>query len=209
MKERFLICTALLLARFALGAEPANFEPISTSLLDPPGFTQWLDGKEKNVAEGAGKSGPSAVVWTKTSKPDWQGVKFGEGLATGVRHLRIGFREGIAIGSVLVRGGGVLSVLKADALYPGQMADDTQWLPAERLMNGEVSIRPVDNEGYALWVLPPGTKPRALRFSHSPAPGDREMAGWLGGLWISEQRLANVAPQALVRSQARDYVSAK
>ena len=35
------------------------------------------------------------------------------------------------------------------------------------------------------------------------------MAGWLGGLWISEQRLANVAPQALVRSQARDDVSAK
>lgn len=65
------------------------------------------------------------------------------------------------------------------------------------------------NEDYALWVLPPGTKTRAMRFSHAPAAGDREMAGWLGGVWITEACLGNVAPQALAQSAARDDASAK
>ena len=59
-----------------------------------------------------------------TTKPEFRGVKFGDGRVVGVRHLRIGFTESIAVGSVLVRGGGVLSVLKADAAYPGNVAVD-------------------------------------------------------------------------------------
>ena len=49
--------------------------------------------------------------------------------------------------------------------------------------NGKVAGREVDGEGYAVWVLPAGTKTRALRFSHTPAAGDWESAGWLGGVW--------------------------
>lgn len=30
------------------------------------------------------------------------------------------------------------------------------------------------------------------------------MAGWLGGVWINERRIGNVAPQALAQSAARD-----
>src|SRR5207249_2684146 len=112
------------------------------------------------------------------------GVKFGEGRELGLRHLHIGFVQPIATGSVLVRGGGALSVLKANAAYPGDLADDSQWQPAERLTGDAASHAEVDNGGVALWVLPPGTQTRALRFSHVPAPGDREMAGWLGGVWV-------------------------
>jgi hypothetical protein len=32
------------------------------------------------------------------------------------------------MGTVLVRGGGGLSVLKPDMAYPGDLADDTQWV---------------------------------------------------------------------------------
>ncbi|HEV7405805.1 MAG TPA: hypothetical protein VGO11_22870, partial [Chthoniobacteraceae bacterium] len=155
------------------------------------------------------KDGPQGVVWTRTGKVNFRGVKFGEGRALGVRHLRIGFTQPVAAGSVLVRGGGALSVLKAGAKYPGDLADDAQWLPAARLVEDAEKNAEVDQDGYALWVLPPGTQTRALRFSHVPAPGDREMAGWLGGVWVSPDRLGNVAPQALAQSEARDDFSAK
>ena len=172
-------------------------------------FTQWVDGQESPIAETAAKGGPSAVVWTATTRPDWPGVKFGEGRTAGVRHLRIGFTEAVAIGSALVRGGGALSVLKPAAAYPGDVADDSQWLAAERLVEGRVSQQEVGSEGYALWVLPAGTSTRAVRFSHAPTPGDREMAGWLGGLWLLAPRFGNVAPQALAQSVARDDASAR
>ena len=136
-------------------------------------------------------------------------MKFGEGRAFGVRHLRIGFTQSITSGSVLVRGGGTLSVLKPGAAYPGDVTDDSQWLAAERLVKGEVSREEVGNEDYGMWLLPAGTQTRALRFSHSPTPGDNEMAGWLGGVWINEQRLGNIAPQSVAQSIARDDVSAK
>ena len=74
---------------------------------------------------------------------------------------------------------------------------------------GDVSHKEVGNEGYAIWVLPTGTRMRALRFSHSPSPGDREMAGRLGGVWVTEARLANVAPQALPQSVVREDVSVR
>lgn len=189
-------------------AADETFLPLGGASLDQAAFTQWVDGKESPLSEAQAKGGPSAVVWTEKTRPEWRGVKFGEGREVGVRHLRIGFSDLTAIGSVLVRGGGALSVLKADAAYPGDLADDSQWIPAERIVDEYVSRQEVDVEGYALWVLPAGTKTRALRFSHVPKPGDREMAGYLGGLWILGSRLCNVAPQSLAQTTQRDDASA-
>ncbi len=198
-----------LLSSFALLTHSfgAEFVTINRNQLDPAAFAQWLDGSETPIAKTSAKEGPASVVWTAQSQPDWPGVKFGEGRANGVRHLRIGFTEAIPVGSVLVRAGGILSVLKENAV--GNLADDSQWLTAERFAQGAISQAAVGPEGYALWSLPAGTKTRALRFSHTPAPGDREMSGWLGGVWLAEQRFANMAPQALATSVARDDASAK
>ena len=189
----------------SLSALGADFQAIQDASLDRAAFAQWVDGASSPIADKA----PTAAVWTAKAKPDWQGVKFGEGHATGIRHLRVGLTENTAVGSVLVRGGGMLSVLKAGAVYPGDLADDTQWIAAERLTDSAVSRAEVDMEGYALWTLPAGTQTRALRFSHTPAAGDRETAGWLGGVWILPERLANVGQQALAQSAARDDVSAR
>jgi hypothetical protein len=194
------------LAMLAAADDP--FQPVGGAALDKAAFTQWVDGHESPVSESAAKGGPTAVVWTAKTRPDWPGVRFGEGRTAGVRHLRIGFTEPVPVGSVLVRGGGTLSVLKP-AAYPGDVADDAQWLAAERLVAGRTTRQEVDQEGYALWVLPAGTTTRALRFSHTPRPGDREMAGWLGGVWLLAPRCGNVAPQAVVQSVARDDASAK
>ncbi len=59
---------------------------------------------------------------------------------------------------MLVRGGGALSVLKPDAAYPGNLADDSQWIAAERIVDGQVSADEVDREGLVLWTLPAGTQ---------------------------------------------------
>lgn len=210
MIHRFIFFIALLVTPSAvLQAAEQSFPTIDATVLDREAFAEWVEGKETPISEAKAKGGPGAVVWAATGRPDWPGVRFGEGRSDGVRHLRIGFTESVAVGSLLVRSGGALSVLKPDAAYPGNLADDSQWAAADRLIDGEVSRLEVDGEGYALWVLPEGTKTRALRFSHSPKPGDREMAGWLGGVWINERRLGNVAPQALVQSVARDDASAK
>lgn len=183
--------------------------PIDAKLLDPAAFAQWVDGKETPVSAEQAKDGPAAVVWTAGRNPGTHsGIRFGVGRATGARHLRIGFTESIPVSSVLVAGGGRLSVLKPDAQYPGDLADDSQWIPAERITATDASRQPVGESGYASWVLPAGTTTRALRFSHEPSPGDREMSGQLGGVLLVPKRSANVAPQALVQTASRDDKSA-
>ncbi len=193
----------VLITAASLLAQPASFA-IEAALLDKAAFSQWVAGKESPLSEE-----PKSVVWTEKGTPDWRGEKFGSGRESGVRHLRVSFHKPVKVGSVLVSGGGALSVLKAGAVYPGDLADDSQWLPAERLVEGAVTHAEVREGDYGLWVLPPGTETRALRFSHLPAAGDREMAGALGGMWLLGERLGNVAPQALVQSRARDDVSMK
>ncbi len=209
MKYMTILTVLLLLSPCVRAADIPVFQPIGGANLDPAAFAQWVDEKETPIAKEAAKDGPYSVVWTSQKSPDWRGVKFGQGRTAGMRHLRIGFTEPITVGSVLVRGGGLLSVLRPEATYPGDLSDDSQWMAAERLLNGEVSHEAVGREDYALWVLPAETSTRALRFSHLPLPGDPEMAGWLGGVWVNEHRLGNVAPQAFVQSLARDDASAK
>ena len=209
MRFTAILAILLLVSPSLRAADTPIFQPAGGSSLDKAVFAQWVDGKESPIAEDQAKDGPSTVVWTAKKRPDWRGVKFAQGRAGGVRYLRIGFTKNVVVGSVLVRGGGSLSVLKAGAAYPGDLAADSQWIPADRLLDGAVSRKEVGREDYAMWVLPTGTVTRALRFSHSPAAGDREMAGWLGGVWVNEERLGNVAPQGLVQSVARDDVSVK
>jgi len=202
--------TSVIFASVATGglqaAEPALLQAVGGNLLDDKTFTQWVDGTESAIeAEG----GPQYVVWGAQGKPHWRGVKFGAGRVAGVRRMRIGMTEPVTIGSVLVRGGGSLSVLKAGVAYPGELSDDSQWVPAERLLDGALTTQEVPEDNYAMWVLPAGTKTRALRFSHTPSPGDSEPAGWLGGVWMLKERWGNIAPQALAQSVARADASAK
>ncbi|HEY1784388.1 MAG TPA: hypothetical protein VGG30_02530, partial [Pirellulales bacterium] len=190
------------------------FQPIAAELLDRQAFSQWVSGSESPLSIGGAPIDPAAIVWTATTQPQLLGIKFGEARDAGMRHLRIGLTQPAAVGSVLVRGGGTLSILKPEATYPGNLADDSQWIAAERIVDGgisgsHVSAAEVDRESFVLWTLPAGTRTRALRFSHSPTPSDREQAGWLGGVWINAEHVANTAPQALVQSTMRDDISRK
>lgn len=57
----------------------------------------------------------------------------------------------------------------------------------------------VGADGFALWVLPPGTMTRALRFTHTAQPTDKLYAGALGGVLVLAERVANLAPRASPR----------
>ena len=121
------------------------------------------------------------IAWTRTTTPSsYYFAAYGASLHPGVRRLRIGLTAPVAVGSVLVRGGGALSVLRPNAPYPGNLADDSQWIPAQRIVDHQQSTAEVAHDGFALWVLPANTQDarpalyacrRADGFELSPAGG--------------------------------------
>jgi len=161
MKYVLLVALAQVFAAEAFAAED-RFQALEAATLDPPAFTQSVGGRTSPLSDADAKGGPTSVVWTTTTRPDFRGAKFGDGRAEGPRHLRIGFTEPLAIGSVLVRSGGTLSVLKPNANYPGDLADESAWSPAERLVDGDqrLLITRVKNQTRALLYRAkvPGTK---------------------------------------------------
>jgi hypothetical protein len=201
----WIACFAIELAiggNASAAAPDGPFEtPLVANNLDPTVFAAWVDGAETAVTL---SDGPSHVVWTQTTRPQWDGVKFGGSKQPGVRHLRIGFKTPLTIGTVLARGGGALSVLKPDAAYPGNLADDAQWTPAKRIDGGRISSAEVGSDEYAVWTLPPDTVARALRFTHLAPPTDATYDGWLGGALVLRTRMVNIAPQAVATAAAHN-----
>lgn len=205
----------LVLSRGLLAADrPVYPTAVELSSFDPAASAQWVDGKEQPLPEAKGQKAtlpPQAVFWTHSAVPaeSLRGISFGDTSTPGVRHLRVGFNSPIAIGSLLVRGGGQVSALKSDIPYPGNLNDDSQWIAAERIVDGEVSRKEVDEEHYAVWVFPAATSTRALRFTHAAQASDRAYAGWLGGALILGERVANIAPQAAIATSASDESARK
>jgi len=183
-----------------LAAAPGE-NALKPDALDPAAFAEWVDGAERPTTS---KRGPAHVVWMAGSQIEWQGLRYGDSKTPGPRHLRIGFKAPVAIGSVLTKGGGRLSALKPDAAPPGDLQKDDAWIPAESLGRDE----PAEDE-FRLWTFAPGTSTRALRFTHDAKPADPAYAGYLGGLYALPDRLANVAPQAVAVTRARNEAASK
>ena len=202
----FLLLVGILTPSASL-AEVASFTtPLKVQDLDPAAFSQWFDGADAPMSQ---KDGPRHVIWTQDSAPEWDGVSFGESRTPGPRFLRLGWKNDIPVGSVLVRGGGQVSALRSNVPYPGTIIDDKQWIAAQRLRGGRVSEDEVGGDDYAVWVFPPGTITRALRFKHTANPIDHTFGGWLGGAFVLSERVVNVAPQALASASARDEVASR
>ena len=193
----------------AVPAPAAAFKmPVKLENLDPAAFGEWVDGQEKRI-EGEKQRQPDWVVWTDKGLPGNSGLAFGASKTSGPRHLRIGFRDPIPAGSIMARCLGRLSVLKPGATYPGDLNDESQWIPAQRLKDGQITTDEADREDYALWVLPAGTTLRALRFTHVPASTDAIFEGWLGAMMVIEERLGNVAPQAIASASLNNKHAAR
>ncbi len=179
--------------------------PLTDALIDTNAGAQWVDGSERPLEN---STALRQVVWTQTQAPA-SGVflAFGKSSKPGPRYLRLGFTQPVPVGSVLVRGGGQLSVLRPGSPYPGNLTDETQWIPAMRITDHRLSSAEVDRASYGLWVLPPGTKTRALRFTHVATPTDNDDAGVLGGVYLLGSRFQNLAPEAHAIASANSGVA--
>lgn len=189
---RRLAWMAILLVLLGLAAHAASFPtPVTNASLDSATFASWYDGTEHLLT-----TATTDIIWTTTTTPA-NGISFGDSKTPGWRFVRVGFKAALPVGSVVVRGGGQLSVLKSTAVYPGDLTDDSQWIPAQRIVDGNISMQEVGSDNYAVWVLPPGTTTQALRFAHEAAVTDISYAGNLGSACVLSERMVNMAPQAI------------
>jgi hypothetical protein len=187
----FLFATA-----FAAAHADAPFDtPITPDLLDNQVTAECVAGKE--VSRQDFLDSDNKVHWRNqltwfvvmpNSRLGFNGISFGTEKSRGPRHLRVGLQKPVAAGTVITRGRltGV-GVLKASAEYPGDLGDDSQWIPAERQLADEVSV----------WILPPGVSTRALRFTYDSPDATRDTAGELRGVYVMAARHANQASAAL------------
>ena len=138
--------------------------PLGGDDLDPKAFTAWVDGKESPVDR---REGPRSVIWTQTTRPEWDGVGFGQSKTSGPRYLRIGWNKPVRAGTILVRGTVQVSVLRPEAAYPGNFDNDADWIAAQTIRAGQIGREEPNREQYSVWVLPPSTLTRAIRFTHT------------------------------------------
>ncbi len=176
--------------------------PVSLEMLDPTAFAAAAVGSDASAD--LPKDGPRHVIWTQNSAPEWDGVHFGDSKVAGPRYLRIGLKSSVVVGAVLTRGPVQVSALKVGAAYPGSLNNESEWTPAYRLKGREVSREEPGSEDYAVWLLPPGTSTRAIRFTHTAKLTDTSFAGWLGGAYLLSERVSNVAPQAIAAASANN-----
>ena len=196
--RRLLSC--LLFAALLPGAEPPSLATeVTRADLDPAAFADWVDGTLSPIGPQRLKDGPGWIVWTTDGGPGL-GLPFGAGRKPGVRHARLGFVRPIRTGTIIARAES-LSVLAPGAAYPGDPADDRQWIAARRATPDGLTTAAHERD-IAAWVLPPGTSTRALRFTHTAQAADPDYAGRIGSVWILSERYADLAPAAVASSSA-------
>jgi len=186
----------------AVGAQTGAFATsLSSASFDPASAAEWVDGSERPLAN------PNALkqlLWTQSAGPSTGPLKFGVSNQPGARYLRLGFTGALPVGSILVRGGDVVSVLRPGASYPGNLADESQWIPAQRLVEQQPSKDEVGPGDFALWSLPSVTSTRAIRFTHVAKQTDPSYEGVLGGVYLLSNRLVNLAPQAIATASTNN-----
>lgn len=192
-------------------APGAAFEGVPDAmLLDPSTFDEWVEGRQAMLDDKTSRTLPEWTVWTTSGFPGHSGVVFGRSKNPGVRHLHVGFNKDIAVGTVMVNGGGALSVLKSGAPFPGSLNTEAHWQPAQRLAkDGRLTSEPVAFGEYALWVLPPNTRARALRFTHTAKATDEKYEGTLGAVLVTSERFVNRAPYATAATRSNNENAAK
>ena len=198
-----------------LAAKDQFATPLRDSEIDLRDSGEWVSGAERPLPN------PTALrqlLWTQSGAANGGMLRYGAGDQPGPRHLRLAFGSPLKVGSVLVRGGDQVSVLREDAPLTNNLANESLWVRAERLgisspgAQGSVgtgagpvpTVSAGAQDSYALWVLPPGTSTRALRFSHVATASDSNYAGTLSGIYLLSLRYANIAPQAWVTASANE-----
>ncbi|HVU51283.1 MAG TPA: hypothetical protein VHL80_11385, partial [Polyangia bacterium] len=201
-----LLSAIATLAPRAAGAG-AFASPLAPEVIDQGATVEWVDGHEASRADFLPASAKvhwkNQVTWFLAmpgARIGSGGITFGASTRAGPRHLRVGFLRAVPVGTVLTRGDLTrVSVLRPDAAYPGDVARDADWIEAARGGTGEL----------ALWVLPPGTKTRALRFTADEPESAEPTAGSLTGASVLVERLANLAPDATALASSHEALAGR
>lgn len=203
--QRAILATVFAVSLSVSAQERGVFQTaLKSEDLAPEALAVWVDGRETPVTL---QRGPQELIWTQNTRVEWMGLTFGDSKTPGARHARLGFKNAIAIGSVLVRGDISVSALKDNAPAFGDMGNEAQWLKAERISGGKLSSAEGDEESYSIWVFPSVISTRALRFTHTAQLNDKSYAGLLGGVYVLPERFANVAPQATATASKRNEIA--
>jgi hypothetical protein len=104
----------------------------------------------------------------------------------------------LEIGAIFAVGDASVSVLKPGATYPGDLGDDSQWVPLQRIDGGQLTGAPTKEYEGGVWLVPPGSKVRVVRLTHVAGKLDSSYSGIVRGVQFFRERLANFAPQAVV-----------
>lgn len=176
--------------------------PIKSDDLAAEALAIWVDGREERM--NLPQKGSQELIWTQNTRVEWMGLTFGDSKIPGERHARLGFKNAVPVGSVLVRGDVRVSALKSDAPAFGDMGNNAQWINAERISNSKINNLAGNVESYSVWVFPSVIATRALRFTHTAELNDKSYAGFLGGVYLLSERFVNVAPQAIATSSRRN-----
>ncbi len=114
--------------------------PVAPLTYDDTGtitYSDWQDGKEQEVPPFAADTYSHQYLWVDKPR-EGRTLYYGDSKNPGKRYLRIALGKPVTLGSILVRGGGSVSVLKAGT-SPGDLSADDQWIAAERIKNGAIS----------------------------------------------------------------------
>jgi len=180
--------------------------PIKTTDFDLRKFAEWMDGSEKAIEGENGQPAtrsPEYGVWTQDRLMAPRGLRFGISKIPGRRSLRVGLVRSIPVGAILVTGNVQVSVLRQDAAYPGNLDDDSQWLSGVRMQDGKITSDEGKNDHeVVLWVFPPDTQTRALRFTHSAQANDSNYQGMLNSAYVMPGRFSNLAGEAIAATSS-------
>ena len=178
--------------------------------IDATVFAEYVDDKETVIekdpaAKEPVMDGAPQIIWTQTTRPGYRQRNFGFSKNIGSRYLRIGFAKSIPVGTIIVEGNVAVSILKQDIPYPGNLADNAQWITGQRVKGGGVTGDETKNiDDTTLWIFPAGTQTRAIRFTHTPEQNDNLYSGTIKGVYILPDRYVNISPQGLAISKSNN-----
>ena len=199
----FFSLTALVHSDSARPVSPLTYEDTGTIT-----YADWHDGKEQAVPPFPADAYSLQYLWTDKAR-EGRTLYYGDSKNPGKRYLRVALGKPVTIGSILVRGGGSVSVLKAGAAQTADLSADDQWVAAERIKNGAVSHDEAGPNDVVVWTLPEPITTQAIRFTHDAQAADRRYAGTFEGLALFPNRLTNVAPQAWAFASAAEQNATK
>ncbi|MGI6496002.1 MAG: hypothetical protein ACOX5G_07930 [Kiritimatiellia bacterium] len=189
----------LCMASMAFATHPGQrvSTPIARAMVDVEHSAVWVEGAETKD----GYISSERVLWTRDDRiHSPYGEHFSDAAKQGPRHLRYAFTEPVPVGSLFACTGDRVTLLREDAPFPGDMADESHWIDGERL---EADGRVVSGkrDGYIVWTFPEGTRTRAVRVSHVPGPLDPDRRGWVNSLLLLPYRCQPLSMFARVHAE--------